>query len=446
MSKRRKDKIEKGVLVKGAVICIAVAAISFSLIPGLAAQGVGDTVNVAVNAPECVKGTFNASIDVDSITDFNSGQFDLAFDSSVVNVTAVESGCIDETEIPIGKDKWEFMGNDTIRVLPEVPGIIGVNGSGNLATISFAVVGKGGEKSILDISKGILYNNEAEKIPAEWIDDEVVVGPVKVEVSAPEFADAGGTFTATIDVVDDVANFNMAIFNLTFDSSAVNVTDVTDGSLGGTAIPITSWDFIDSNTIKVMCELSGVTGVNGSGNIATIRFEVLGIGGDRSVLEITNGMLANNEADEIPATWVDDKVIVGPVKVEVNAPEFADAGGTFTATIDVVDDVANFNMAVFDLTFDSSAVNVTGVTDGSLGGTVIPITSWDFIDSNTIKVMCELSGITGVNGSGNIATINFEVVGKGGDRSALEITNGMLANNEAEEIPAMWVADEVTLK
>jgi hypothetical protein len=233
-----------------------------------------------------------------------------------------------------------------------------------------------------------------------------------VEVNAPEFADAGGTFTATIDVVDNVANFNMAVFDLTFDSSAVNVTDVTDGSLGGTAIPITSWDFIDSNTIKVMCELSGVTGVNGSGNIATISFEVLGIGGDRSVLEITNRMLANNEADEIPATWVDDKVIVGPVNVEVNAPEFADAGGTFTATIDVVDNVANFNMAVFD----------------------------------TIKVMCELSGVTGVNGTGNIATISFEVLGKGGDKSVLELSNGMLGNNEAEEIPAVWVADEVTVK
>ena len=312
MSKRRKGKIEKSVLVNGTVVCIVVVAISLSLIPGLAAQGTGDTVNVTVNAPEMAKAgdTFNASIDVDSVTNFNSGQFDLTFDSSVVNVTAVESGCIDETEIPIGKDKWEFMGDDRIRVLPEVPGVIGVNGSGNLATISFAVLGKGGDKSILDISNGILYNNEAEKIPAEWIDDEIIVGPVKVEVNAPEFADAGGTFAATIDVVDDVANFNTAVFDLTFDSSAVNVTDVTDGSLGGTAIPITTWDFVDSNTISVMSELSGVSGVTGTGNIATISFEVVGNAGDKCVLEISDGMLANNEANEIPVVWVADEVIL----------------------------------------------------------------------------------------------------------------------------------------
>ena len=98
------------------------------------------------------------------------------------------------------------------------------------------------------------------------------------------------------------------------------------------------------------------------------------------------------------------------------------------------------------MTFDSSAVNVTDVTDGSLGGTAIPITSWDSIDSNTIKVMCELSGATGVNGSGNIATISFEVLGNAGDKCVLEISDGMLGNNEAEEIPAVWVADEVTVK
>jgi len=54
MSKRRKDKIGKGILVNGAVVCIAVLAISLSLMPGLAAQGDGASVNVTVNAPEYV--------------------------------------------------------------------------------------------------------------------------------------------------------------------------------------------------------------------------------------------------------------------------------------------------------------------------------------------------------------------------------------------------------
>ena len=311
MSKNRKDKIERSVLVKGAVICIVIAAISFSLIPGLAGQGTGDTVNVnvAVNVPEYVEGTFNASIDVDSVTDFNSGQFDLAFDSSVVNVTDVVAGSLDGETIPVSD--WERLDNDTIRVILDVSGIAGVNGSGNFAMISFEVVGEAGDKSVLDISNGLLVNTDAEAIPAEWIDDEVSVGtmPVQVSVNAPEYVE--GTFDASIDV-DSVADFNSGQFDLAFDSSVVSVTDVVDGSLDGATIPVSDWERLDNDTIRVIMDVSGIAGVNGSGNLATIRFTVVGEAGAKSVLDISDGLLVNTEAEAIPAEWIDDEVIVGP--------------------------------------------------------------------------------------------------------------------------------------
>jgi hypothetical protein len=309
MGKNRKDKIEKSVLVKGAVICIAIAAISFSLIPGLAAQGTGDTVNVMVNAPGYVEGTFNASLDVDSVADFNSGQFDLAFDSSVVNVTDVTDGSLDGDTIPVSD--WERLDNDTIRVILDVSGIKGVNGSGNFATISFAVVGEAGDKSMLNISNGLLVNTEAEAILAEWINDEVTVGTMQVQISvnAAEYVD--GTFDASIDV-DSIADFNSGQFDLAFDSSVVSVTDVADGSLDGATIPVSDWERMDNDTLRVILDVSGIAGVNGSGNLATISFEVVGKAGAKSVLELSNGLLVNTEAEAIPAEWIDDEVIVGP--------------------------------------------------------------------------------------------------------------------------------------
>ena len=308
MSKNRKDKIEKNVLVKGAVICIAIAAISFSLIPGLTAQGTGDSVNVAVNAPAYVVGTFNASLDVDSVADFNSGQFDMAFDSSVVNVTDVVDGSLDGEAIPVSD--WELLDNDTIRVILDVSGIAGVNGSGNLATISFAVVGATGAKSTLNISNGLLVNTEAEAILTEWINDEVTVGTMQVQVSvnAPEYVE--GTFDASIDV-DSVTNFNSGQFDLAFDSSVVNVTDVVDGSLDGATIPVSDWERLDNDTIRVILDVSGIAGVNGSGNLATISFTVVGEAGAKSVLDISDGLLVNIDAEAIPAEWIDDEVRVG---------------------------------------------------------------------------------------------------------------------------------------
>nr|CBH40063.1 hypothetical secreted protein [uncultured archaeon] len=443
MSKKRKDKIGKGVLVRGTLICIAVVAISFSLIPGLAAQGAGDSVNVTVSVPEYVAGTFNVDIDVDSVTNFNSGQFDLSFDSDVVNVTVVADGMLDSETIPV--DRWEFVDSDTIRVILEVSGIAGVNGSGNLATICFDVVGMGGERSVLSIADGMLVNTEAEEIPAEWIDSQVTVGPVKVEVNAPELVEIGGSFEASIDV-DSIANFNSGQFDLSFDSSIVNVTDVADGMLDGETIPVDKWEFVDEDTIRVILEVSGIAGVNGSGNLATISFEVVGMGGDRSVLDIDAGMLVNTEAEAVHAEWMDDLVIAGPVKVEVNAPETAKMGETFVASIDVAN-IADFTVGLFDLSFNSSVVNVTEVANGKLDGEAIPVDTWEFVDNDTIRVFLyrDVQEITSVSGTGNLATISFEVVGKSGDETALDLSNGMLANNEADEIPTEWIDGKVTI-
>ncbi|MEA2053176.1 MAG: cohesin domain-containing protein [Euryarchaeota archaeon] len=179
MGKIRKDNIGKSVLARCAVICFAVVVISFSLIPGLAAQGVGGSVNVTVNAPEYVEGTFNASIDVDSVTDFNSGEFDLSFNSSVVNVTCVKGGKIDGKAVPLFD--WDFIDADTVKVLVKLPGAEGASGSGNLAEIEFQVNGKSCDKSKLDISKGLLSDTRGVKeIEADWYDAEVTVGAAEL--------------------------------------------------------------------------------------------------------------------------------------------------------------------------------------------------------------------------------------------------------------------------
>lgn len=311
MSKRgrKKEKIGSGVLVSGVVICIAAAIIGSLTISGLAAQQTGDAVNVSVNAPAYVEEgeIFDVTIDVDNVTDFDSGQFDLSFDSSVVNVTDdVADGSLDGVTIPVD---WEFADEDTIRVILNVPGITGVNGTGNLAKIRFAVVGETGDRSELDISDGLLWDKEGAEILAEWIDEEVIVGPVQVKVNAPEKVKAGETFNATIDV-DNLVDFNSGQFDLFFDSSVVNVTGVANGSLDGATIPVGMWDLVDSETIRVLLKLPGTEGMSGSGYLARISFVAVGEQGDRSELDISKGLLWDKQAEEIPTEWIDGEVMV----------------------------------------------------------------------------------------------------------------------------------------
>jgi len=266
-------------------------------------------MQVSVNAPDVVSGTFDATIDIYNVVALDSGQFDLWFDSGVVNVTGVDSGSIDGTVIPVGNwtvmhgtDNWDC--DKLVRVIFDMPGVTGVNGSGSLATIHFEVTGTTGDASVLDLSDGLLANTESDEISILWNDCEVMVG-VPVTVNAPEMV--SGTFDATIDVTD-VTNLDSGQFDLSFNESVVNVTGVDSGNINGTEVPIDMWRLIDAGNVRVLFRLPGATEASGSGHLATIHFEVTGTAGDRSVLDISEGLLVDIGSGKIPAVWIDDEV------------------------------------------------------------------------------------------------------------------------------------------
>jgi hypothetical protein len=119
--------------------------------------------------------------------------------------------------------------------------------------------------------------------------------------------------------------------------------------------------------------------------------------------------------------------------VNVNAPERVDSD--FSVVIEL-EDVVDLDSGQFDLSFDPAAVNVTGVDDGTIDGTAIPIADWALTGENTIRVLFNLPGIDGVSGSGSLATIRFETIVPGD--CGMEISDGILVNTMAEIIPASW--------
>lgn len=120
--------------------------------------------NVNVNAPEKAVDDFSVTIEIENVTDLDSGQFDLHFDPALVQVTGIDDGTIAKTTIPV--DGWAPVRKNTIRVLFNLPDIDGVSGSGTLATIHFETIVPG--DCVIDISDGLLVNTMAQVIPANW--------------------------------------------------------------------------------------------------------------------------------------------------------------------------------------------------------------------------------------------------------------------------------------
>ncbi|RJS69681.1 hypothetical protein CW714_08315, partial [Methanophagales archaeon] len=132
-----------------------------------------------------------------------------------------------------------------IVLLVSMPELSGLTTASGTAKISFDVVGKEGDESILHLSNGLLGNNKAEEIPAEWIDAEVRIGK----------EEPGLTPTPP---VNRVHNLNTGE-NFASIQEAINDTDTKDGHV------IEIEDGIYYENVKVTKSLT-IRSENGSAN------------------------------------------------------------------------------------------------------------------------------------------------------------------------------------
>jgi hypothetical protein len=107
--------------------------------------------------------------------------------------------------------------------------------------------------------------------------------------------------------------------------------------------------------------------------------------------------------------------------------------------------VTDLNSGQFDISFNSSIVNVTDVKDGEIDGKVVPIFIWNFVDADTVRVLVSMPMEVGVSGSGYLAEVAFEVKGEEGEKSELDISNELLVDTKAKEIDAGWINAEIRI-
>lgn len=132
---------------------------------------------------------------------------------------------------------------------------------------------------------------------------------VTVTINAPEEVLEDSDFTVTVDI-SQVENFDACNYDVSFDPLVLQLDDVTSGLIGSTTIPVDFYNQISSGTYRVIQNVPGLSGVSGSGYLAVWHFHAIGSGGDSSSITPSNGMLSNNSAEEIEATWVGDSVTI----------------------------------------------------------------------------------------------------------------------------------------
>ena len=135
--------------------------------------------------------------------------------------------------------------------------------------------------------------------------------------------------------------------------------------------------------------------------------------------------------------------------VSIDAPAEVSAGSDFTVRVKV-GEVVNFDSANYDIKYDADVLEVTGVANGSINNSAIPIATWQFDPSGMqgkVRIINNVPGLIGINGSGYLAEVHFQVVGSSGDTSDLAFKGScVLFNLEAVEILAEWADGSVRVK
>lgn len=123
--------------------------------------------------------------------------------------------------------------------------------------------------------------------------------------------------------------------------------------------------------------------------------------------------------------------------VSVHCIGTATRGTGFLATVNI-DNVDNLDACNYDITYDSSVLQLIAVTDGMVNGVIVPVDIWREISPGTVRVVQNIPGLSGTSGSGYLAELSFVVVGVLGSSSSITISNGILSSTLATKIDTAW--------
>jgi hypothetical protein len=133
------------------------------------------------------------------------------------------------------------------------------------------------------------------------------------------------------------------------------------------------------------------------------------------------------------------------VSIRIFGPEQAIPDSSFSATPYILahnaPSLLDFDMSScnYDVTFDAGVLELTDVTPGLIGSTVIPVDTCSEVSPGTYRVVQTIPSLTGATNLGYLTVLHFHVIGSEGDSSNIRLSNVEILNSSGEEIEVgLW--------
>jgi hypothetical protein len=251
----------------------------------------------------------------------------------------------------------------------------------------------------------------------------------------------GDVFTVTVEIEDgeDVTGY---AFDLTFDTTVVEVQSVTVGDFLG-ADPFFEGTDVDNTlgTVKVEVALEppfAAGGVDGDGVLAEIEMEAVGRG--MSALDFTSAALYDSDGEpHVPTLDPGEVVSRAAMEVAPAHPQEVVGLGTFTETVMIKGAV---DLAGYKFTLESSDSSVVAIEDVELGpfleanSDLVAATPFKTVaaDAASFEVFGTPPGaepVDGADGDGVIAIVHLNALAMG--EAELTLTNRATYDTDAVE-------------
>jgi len=136
-----------------------------------------------------------------------------------------------------------------------------------------------------------------------------IVG-VTVSIDAPPEVAEGGDFIAQVDI-SYVEILGGAQYNVVFDPTILQLTNVAAGVIDSEPFPVDGWiEMGPGDWLILQSPAFPTLSVTGEGYMAELHFHVIGTACETSPIDFVGGILSDEYAVEIPATWVGGSVHV----------------------------------------------------------------------------------------------------------------------------------------